>query len=156
MRGKRQKSRKGHAVVEVALMSPWIFLLFAAVLDLGFYCYAMIAVENAARVGARYATQTWGSAQDSIGTCKAVLNEMRSLPNIGESFVTAGVCSPPVTVTATRYEGDSNCPEYNSGGGPLARCTKVAVTYTTVPMIPIPGIMGQMTVTRVVWDKVAP
>src|SRR5947207_14797502 len=41
---------RGHAVIEVSLMAPWIFFLFMGTLDFGFYSYAIIATQNAARV----------------------------------------------------------------------------------------------------------
>jgi Flp pilus assembly protein TadG len=151
-----RKSRPGgHAAVEVALMSPWIFLLFIAVVDFGFYAYALISVENAARVGAFYASSTPGSAQDSAGACQYVLDELRTMPNIGNSVTTCGGSSP-VSVTATLAQG-SACPEgidTPPPGIPVAQCTQVAVTYTTLQMFPLPWLTGQMTVTRIVQARV--
>ena len=48
----RQKSRSGHAVIELSLMMPWLFFLFVGALDFGFYSYALISVQNSARVAA--------------------------------------------------------------------------------------------------------
>lgn len=49
----RSLRNRGHAVIEVALLSPWIFFLFVGTLDMGFYTHALIATQNAARVGRR-------------------------------------------------------------------------------------------------------
>src|SRR6476646_3701085 len=48
----RRDCRSGHAVVETALMAPWLFLFFIAIFDFGFYAYAGIVTANAARVAA--------------------------------------------------------------------------------------------------------
>src|SRR5438128_767679 len=48
----RRRRQDGHAVIEIALLAPWIFFLFAGTLDMGFYLSALIATQNAARVAA--------------------------------------------------------------------------------------------------------
>ena len=48
----------GNAVIEVALMAPWIFFLFVGVLDFGFYAYSFISVENAARAAVLLTSQS--------------------------------------------------------------------------------------------------
>jgi Flp pilus assembly protein TadG len=139
----RREGIKGHAVVEVALLAPIIFFLFAAALDIGFYVYAAVAVENAARVAALHISSSSDIASDSNAATYArtyVCNELRVLPNVGStcptSMVSVSVPAQPFSGT----DGDS--------------ATQVAVTYTTVPLIPLPGLTagprGQWTFTRVV------
>jgi Flp pilus assembly protein TadG len=36
------RGTRGHAMVEVALMLPWILLLFVGIVEFGFYTYAAI------------------------------------------------------------------------------------------------------------------
>ena len=55
----RREKQKGHAVLEAAFLAPWVIFLFVGAFDMGFYCYALICTENAARIGAMY---TSGSA----------------------------------------------------------------------------------------------
>jgi Flp pilus assembly protein TadG len=45
--------RAGNSIVEFSLMAPWILFLFAGAFDWGFYAYALISVQNAARVAAQ-------------------------------------------------------------------------------------------------------
>ena len=134
------RGRRGHAVIEVALLSPWIFFLFAGVLDLGFYAYGLISTENAARVAAIYASTNSNTASDSSGSCTVALAEMNSMTNVmGVSGCTG---SSPVTVTASPVTGVDGAP-----------AASVSVTYQFPAMIPIPGLMGQFTVTRIVQMK---
>ena len=46
-----RKRQKGSAIVETALMMPWLAFIFVGVLDFGFYSYACICTQNAARAG---------------------------------------------------------------------------------------------------------
>src|SRR5215471_13951094 len=133
----RQSSR-GTAMLEVALFAPMLFLLFVGAMDWGFIAYTLISLESAARTAALYTSSTSGTASDSTGACSLVLAEMRKLPNIGTGTST---CSGnPVSVTATAVTGPDG-----------ASASKVAVTYTTVSLIPIPGLLSkQMTITRTV------
>lgn len=140
-------------MVEAALLSPWIFFVFMGLLDFGFYAFALITTESAARAGAMYASQTIGSAGNGDGVCFPVVEEMRTLPNVSTTATcscTAGNCTAgPITIQ-TRSVVDANCPEGVVG----ARCAIVMVRYTTVPMIPIPFLRGQLTVQRVAYASI--
>lgn len=127
---------KGHAVVEVALMAPWIFLLFIGTLDFGFYAYSAISVENAARSAVLYtsSSNSMGVASDSAGACYYVLQELKNLPNVGN--LTACNATPlQVTAAATTISGQP--------------ASQVTVTYRSIQMIPIPWIPGVYNITRV-------
>lgn len=124
-------------MVEVALMSPWVLLLFVGIFDVGFYLYAAINTQNAANVAALLASSETGYAADSVTACAAVREEMKHLPNVTPT----GACgSAPLTVTATSSPAPCD---------PALPCdTTVAVTYESVQLFPIPGLMGKMTLTR--------
>jgi hypothetical protein len=144
MRSTKQRSR-GQAMVEVTLMVPWILFLFIGILDCGFYAYALIATQNAARVAALQASISAGAGIDKNFACAAVLAEMSSLPNTRTETIaqcTTGTLSQstPVGVTISN-------PLANYGGGDVS--TQVTVTYLCIPLIPIPGLLsGQTTITR--------
>ena len=139
---KRDSRRRGHAVVEVALMAPWILFLFVGALDFGFFAYAAIATENAARVAALYTSSSTATAADTTTACQLVLQEMNLMPNTK----TLNSCATPTTVSATAPIGVRADAVTGADG---ANATRMTVTYRTVNLIPIPGIlMGQMTITR--------
>jgi Flp pilus assembly protein TadG len=131
---RNNRCRRGHAVIEVALLAPWIFFMFIGAVDLGFYNYAIISTENAARVAAEYTSASTAKATDSVGACPYVLAELNSMSNVrGLTTCT----SLPVTVTATQVAGPDG-----------AQASSVSVTYQTILMFPIPGLAGQFTITR--------
>jgi Flp pilus assembly protein TadG len=133
----RRNSQRGGAMLELALLSPWIFFLFAGALDCGYYCYALISVESAARVAALYTSTSTSTSTDSSTACTYVLQELRTLPNAGSL---SSCEANPVTVRATVENGSDG-----------STASKVSVTYQSLPMIPIPGLLqGTYTWTRTV------
>ena len=138
----RRRGRRGNAIVEATLMTPWILLLFLGVYDFGFFIYASICVQNAARVAAMGNALEGGV--DQTAACNLVLNEMSSLPNITLGTTT---CSTSLGVTnanplAVVVVLDTSGPDGN------ANVIEVTVQYLSLQLFPIPGLMGQMTMTR--------
>jgi Flp pilus assembly protein TadG len=140
----RKRRTRGSAIVEISLLAPWIFFLFVGTLDMGFFGYSLIAVENAARVAAEYTSKSSTVAADSSEACTLALNELRMLPNVGSGTTT---CSgAPVTVSASSVSGTDGSP-----------ATSVSVTYNSASLVPIPGLlMGKLNVTRIVQMRVKP
>ncbi len=122
-------------------MAPWIFLLFLGVLDFGFYAYAAISTTQAARVAALYTSSSPSTAADATTACYYALQSLKDMPNM--SGITA--CATQASaVTATQPVAVT----VSSNGGPDGAASTVSVTYQTVPLFPIPGLMGQITITR--------
>jgi Flp pilus assembly protein TadG len=158
-------------MVEAALMMPWLVFLFVGVFDFGFYCYAAICTQSAARAAA-VATSQSGSSQTTTIECSAALGELNSLPNMWNPPVTTCAASAslitnalPVAVAiatltctpnANSFPAGLKCADCttnncNPANDPIAPTSvQTAVTYQTLPMIPIPGILtGRVQLTRV-------
>ena len=118
-----------------------MLFLFVGVLDLGFYTHAAIATENAARVAAQYGAAGAGTAGDSAGACTYALQEALSLPGLTSGM---SCTSLPFIVTVTPVAGPDG-----------TAASSASVTYQTIPMIPIPGLLtGRLTLTRTAEMKV--
>ena len=139
-RSRRPKRTRGGAILELALISPWFFLLAIGALDWGFYGYALISLQAATRSAVLY-TSTNSTTAASNGTnqdavCSIVLGELRSLPNIGTSTTS---CSNNPVVTMTPITGPDG-----------ASASQVSVRYQSISLIPIPGLLAkQFTITRI-------
>jgi Flp pilus assembly protein TadG len=130
------RQRRGHAVIEVALLAPWLLFLFIGIFDAGFYMHALIATENAARAAATYTSRSSLTADNSAGACRYALDELQAMSNVrGRSTCGAS----PLIVTASKITDADGWP-----------ASLVSVTYRTDRMIPVLGIMGQLNVTRTV------
>ena len=125
---------RGHAVIEISLMAPWIFFLFMGTLDFGFYAYAIIAAQSAARVAVMQTSQNSTTAANSTLACQYALTELNRMPNTSTLSTCAAL---PVIVNATSV--------VDADG---ANSSRVAVTYQSINMIPIPGLAGSLTLTR--------
>ena len=140
----RQKRVRGSAVIEMALLSPWFLFLFIGVVDMGFYSYQLISVENAARVAAEYTSTGMSVADNSAGACTKVRAELASLANVSGL---ANCDNLPLKVIATK----------GTGLGGLGTATTVTVTYQSTKMVPIPGLLtNQLTFSRTVVVRVKP
>lgn len=132
-------SERGQAAVEVGLLLPWMVFSFIGVMDFGYSAYAMIATQNAARIGAMWGAANSTNAQSGSFTteaCTYALDELQYAPNMA-SVSTCGGTSP-VSVTAT----------YAASGADGLPTVTVGVTYT-VTLLAIPGVMpGSLAITR--------
>ncbi len=134
MRNSRRSRCRGGSALEMALMLPWLAFLFVGAFDWGYYAHALISTEAAARTAGIYASTNYVDAVDSTNVCLFALEELRIVPNIGSSSTCNG--SPVSVSTALIGPGQTNT---NSADGQLAAL--VSVTYTTLNLIPIPGLL---------------
>jgi len=159
---KRKRREGGNSIVEVALLAPWIFFLFVGIFDLGFYTYAVICTENAARAAALQTASGVGS-QSVADACSAAWDELRGLPNVAGTSQDCTALPVIVTQQALCTQGNVKpttivctdpgpCADCGNTTDPLgqASSSRVAVQYQSIPLVPIPGIlMGRMTITRI-------
>ena len=149
-----RSKRNGHAVLEFAFFLPYLLFIFVGGFDWGFYSWALLTTENAARVAVLYTSSSSTTAADSTGACHIATAEMADAPNIaaspgistGNGSGNSATCTAaPLVVTATAVASGAD-------GSPASQ---VSVTYTTPQLIPIPGqLTGQIAITRVVEMRV--
>jgi Flp pilus assembly protein TadG len=120
----QEQQSRGQALIELAILAPWIFFLFIAVVDTGFCVVAAISVQNAARAAALY---TSSRSAPPGGSCAAVTQELQSMPNYA-AVASAGCSSLPLQVTFLPLASGID-------GNPASRVT---VTYQTIPLVPVP------------------
>ncbi len=146
-----RRGQCGSAVVELALMSPWLIVLFMVVLDLGMYSYAAIATQNAARSGVMWTSKSSSYVTDTTGACQIARRELRGMPNVPLSLATCaankGAISDanPIAVETAAIPG----PDATTLGA-----AQVVVTFRTPQLFLLPGLMGRMTLTRIAEARV--
>lgn len=145
----RKRTQGGNSIVEVALLSPWIFFLFVGVFDFGFYSYAGSCAENAARIAALQVASTQGlpTPQMQALACSAVILEMARVPN--KNSFPAGCGSAPLIVTQQVLRSTTPLKCADCLIDPNAISILVTVTYQSNLFIPIPGVLtNQLSLTR--------
>jgi Flp pilus assembly protein TadG len=138
--GQPRKRTSGTSVVEFSLIVPWAIFLFVGAFDWGFYAHALISIEDATREAALYAANLSSGNPKTSTACSLVLNELSISANVANlSTCTSG------TVSSSQPVGISlSCTTLDS-----LNAVKVTVTYQTLQLIPIPGVLsGQVTLTR--------
>ncbi len=99
--GSRRKSRRGAAAVELALILIPLTTFVLAAIDFGRFAHGYIAVTNAARVGAGFASMhrmtTTTRPVWELRTREAVLTELGD--GFGPDFAEENVTMPPPTIT---------------------------------------------------------
>jgi Flp pilus assembly protein TadG len=103
---RKHKRSRGQALVELAIVAPWIFFLFMYVVDTGICMVAAISVQNAARAAALYYASTSGATFNKA--CSVVTNQLQSLPNAPANCSSASLqlsvttsTSAPAVITVT-------------------------------------------------------
>lgn len=136
-----RRRQRGTSLVEFVLLFPVVFFLFVGAFDLGFFCYAFIAVQDAARVAALYTSTSSSTMSNATQACTYVLSELQSMPNYSQLPSTCNAA--PLVVTVTAVTGPDN-----------NQASQVTVTYKTLQLIPIPGLPAQVNISRVVEMRV--
>lgn len=138
------RKQKGNVLIEFSLLLPWYVFLFVGAFDTGFYVYALMATQGAAREAAVYCAASSTTASDSTTACSYALDQLRGLPNVGSGLSTCN--SAPLVVSASLVTGSSS-PDGTDAA-------QVSVVYSSPQLIPIPGIFpGQLTIARQVVMK---
>jgi Flp pilus assembly protein TadG len=122
--------------MEAALVMPWLVFLFVGTFDMGFYCYDLISVENAARIAVEYTATSSFTANNAGTACTLALNELTNIPNLSG----VSTCnSLPLKVSASAVTGQDGYP-----------ASQVSVQYQSALFIPIPGLLtGTLNINRV-------
>lgn len=130
-RNDRTNSQGGNAIVEFAVIAPFLILMIVGVVDLSRYAYFSIQVANAARAGAAYGSQNNVTAFNGDGMAAAVVADVSPNP-IGT--ITA---SPAPTFLYGCYDTTSASlatpfPAATNASGGCSVGTQIPVPYVKV------------------------
>ena len=123
----------GSAVVETAVLLPFLTLLALGTLDLGRFTYAQITVATASRNGAVYGSGSTTAAQDTAGIKSAAMAEMTGVN---------GANSSNPTVTSSYNSTDSS--------------VRVTVSFKFSPIVSYPALPKTLTLNRTVEMRIMP
>jgi Flp pilus assembly protein TadG len=142
---RRRRSREqGQSAVELAIVVPILILLLLAVADFGRVFFVSVAVNNAARAGAQYGSQTVATASDSAGMVAAASADAANVSNFNTPIASACTCQAPFgSVTACPTTGlNDYCKD-----SPQATYVTVNTSATFNTILPYPGIPSSMVLT---------
>ncbi len=144
--------RRGHAIVELSLLAPWLFFLFVGAFDFGFYAYSLISVQNAARLAALksaavYSNYSTLSSNDPAKAAEQASIRQQACIDVRDELIRSpNYNAMPAACDAAPL--DVNLDSFLDSEGMAA--LRLTVVYDTVPLVPIPGLLqGKLRVTRV-------
>jgi Flp pilus assembly protein TadG len=130
---------RGGAIVEFALVMPFLVLLLVGLCDFGFATYDSMQVEAAATAGAQYAARhTW----DAVAVAAAVTSATGA-SGISATPAPSKVCGCPGDGTLTLIVCTSTC----SSGDPPGVYASVSAQLQYQTVLPYPGLPATLTLT---------
>jgi len=129
----RAKFRKGQSAVELAFVAPALVLLLVVAADFARVFFVSISVNNAARAGAQYGSQSVITAADANGMTAAVKQD--------DSMVTAtaGQCTCGTSSTIPA------CPSNYCTNNPQGNYVIVNTQATFNTIVKYPGLPSSFT-----------
>ncbi len=151
----KAKQQRGQSLLEVALLLPLLLALVLGVIELGRYAYMGILVDNAARAGAAWGTESVGNSTNTLGIQQAADNDYQ---NNGQNpallTVTSSVAcgcdngsnstGPSGWASAGACTSTTSCPT----GSQFAVVVTVTATGAYTPLFHYPWTPSQLSVQR--------
>lgn len=127
----------GQSAAEFAIIVPVLLLLLVAIADFGRVFFVSVAVNNAARAGAQYGSQSVITAADSIGMKAAAVKDALNVSNWNTP--TASQCTCEVSAVVT------HCAASYCTNAPSATYVEVDTSATFHTLLTYPGIPSSTT-----------
>jgi Flp pilus assembly protein TadG len=140
----RDRRWSGQSIVEFAIAAPVLALMLVAAADIARVFFFSVAVNNAARAGAQYGSQTLISAANTSGMETAATNDGSNIPGL---TATASQCtceSPSGSVPACSAAPFSMPASYcTTNSSATFVQVDTAATFTTI--VHYPGLPNSFT-----------
>ncbi len=144
-RRSRFASERGQSMLEMAAVLPVLVVMVLAATDFGRLYYTNIEVQNAARAGAQYGSQSLITAADAGGMKTAATNDGS---NIAGLTATASQCTC-MTGSSVAACPTSYCSSNPNGTFVQVNTSKTFDTIINYPMIPHQLTLSAKAVMRV-------
>jgi Flp pilus assembly protein TadG len=148
--GRRGRIDAGQALLEFALLLPFLSLLSVGVVELGRAAFITIVVTNAATAGVEYGAQNGTTASDTAGMQTAAANDASNNVIGGTMTATAtyGCYCDTGTGTSCSYvaggQNSSTCSNIvsscSTGNDQIVECVQVVTQDNYMPLFHYPGL----------------
>ncbi len=140
-----RRGESGQALVELALILPFMFLLLMGAGEMARLAYAAIEVTHAARAGASYGIQSVDTMGDKAGIQSAAKEDAPDLTGLTTAETYSYVCSDQSAYDAST----SSCDD----GADVLTYLHVTATTQFSPLIGFPGLPTSFTLTGTSIDE---
>jgi Flp pilus assembly protein TadG len=144
----RHRAQRGSAIIETGLILPLLILMACGVMDLARVFFAGIVVESAARAGVQVASFSVGNAGAIGATDTAAQNDASGQGLTGITTTSRTFCGCNTSNT------EVSCSTATCSGNTPSGYVETIASYTFVPILPYPGIPGNIALTSTVKFRV--
>jgi Flp pilus assembly protein TadG len=139
----RLRRSSGQSIVELALCIPLFLLLMVGTAEIASIAWDAIQVQNAARAGAQFGSQSRAVAADSVDIATAAKNDA---PRLTSMTVTSNTTCQCIDTTSGGTAG-SGCATLTQCPPPYLITAQVQVntSATVAPMLHYPGLPASFT-----------
>jgi Flp pilus assembly protein TadG len=138
LRRSTERTDAGQAIVEMALVIPFLVLLLIGALEFGTVAFSAIEVSNAAEAGALFGSQNRANAANTAGITLAAQNDASSVPGLTATPTTSCACqSAAGTLTALSCAATTTCTTPSQ----VVEWVTVITGATVNPPVYYPGIV---------------
>jgi Flp pilus assembly protein TadG len=138
----------GQALLELALVMPFLLLLLIGAIEFGIVAYGSIEVSNAAAAGAAYGAQNHANAADNTGITNAAKNDAANLATLNVTGVTQWCACEGGTAVSVGANG-VHCSGFAAAScvspSRVVEWVQVDTSSTIDPLFHYPGIPSSVT-----------
>ncbi len=138
--------RRGQSIVEFAVAAPLLALMLVSTADFARVFYFSIALDNAARAGAQYGSQTVIAAANTTGIQNAATTDGSNIPSLSALASQCTCESPSGSVTACTAAPFSMPSSYCTTNS-SATFVQVITSATFTTIVHYPGLPNSFPMT---------
>jgi Flp pilus assembly protein TadG len=143
----------GQALVEAALVLPFLLLMILGALETGSIAYNAIEVENAAEAGALYGSMNRANAANTTAIETAATNDASNMLSVTATATTSCACQTSAgTLTTLACTATTSCVSPNQ----VVEWVNVVTAAKVTPMFQLPGLPATLPLSGNATMRVAP
>lgn len=146
------RSDDGVAIVELALIAPFLIVLALGIVDLGLYARDGIEVGNAARAGVQYGAQSTATSQNAASIVNAARADAHEVTTLTVTPSTYCTCD---RVPGTHYPGCTGMPTCATGDH-VDTFVQVISSKQFTPFVSLPGLPSSLLITKTASQEISP
>ena len=147
-------SDDGVAIVELALIAPFLILLTIGIIDIGRFARDSIEISNAARAGAEFGAYSAANSTNVMGIQSAATSDATDVALLSTDVSSSTYCScgatPGTPVVACNPTPVCAASDHRD------MFVTVTVTKSFKPLIGYPGITSTLPVKRTATQEISP
>ena len=147
-------SDDGVAIVELALIAPFLILLTIGIIDIGLFARDSIEIANAARAGAEFGAYSTANSTNAMGIQLAATSDATDVALVSTDVSSSTYCS--CGANPSSHVAACNPVPTCATSDHLDSFVTVTVAKSFTPLINYPGIFSTLPLSRTATQEISP